>query len=266
MDMRTHRTKSLTGIAVTLLLMSVAPPAGATINASGLWNTTLSTTSIVVTCTLGLTQTGSMLATSPPSCSVLPFQLTGTIDSSTGAFTLRGSDQSFCGNAVTLSGTVAPDALTFTASAQCGFPTFPYPVNLAGSRCGNGVLDPGEVCDDGNQFDFDCCSSSCDAVAPEGAFCGFFGPCASGACNATGTCEVVPIDGPCDDFNQCTTGDTCVDGFCRGQVVPDGTSCDDFNQCTTGDACEGGFCFGPTPVECGACQQCDFFEGCVARP
>src|SRR5262249_55068118 len=45
-----------------------------------------------------------------------------------------------------------------------------------------------------------------------------------------------------------------------------GTSCDDFNQCTTGDACEGGFCFGPTPVECGACQQCDFFEGCVARP
>ncbi len=268
MDERTDRTKPLAGIAVTLLLGIMAPPANATINASGLWFTTLSTLSppIVVSCTLGLTQTGSMLATSSPPCSVLSLQLAGTIDSTSGAFTMSGSDQSFCGSAVTLSGTVAPDGRAFTAVAQCGISTFPYPINVTGSRCGNGALDPGEVCDDGNQFDFDCCSASCDSVAPEGTPCGFSGPCTSATCNGSGSCQTVPIDGPCDDFNQCTTDDTCVDGFCRGEVVADGTSCDDFNQCTTGDACDDGFCFGATPVECGPCSQCDFFEGCVARP
>jgi len=31
--------------------------------------------------------------------------------------------------------------------------------------CGNGVLDPGEACDDGNRSDGDCCSSTCEKLA-----------------------------------------------------------------------------------------------------
>jgi cysteine-rich repeat protein len=31
--------------------------------------------------------------------------------------------------------------------------------------CGNGALDPGEACDDGNRADGDCCSSTCEKVA-----------------------------------------------------------------------------------------------------
>src|SRR5262249_34331215 len=111
----------------------------------------------------------------------------------------------------------------------------------------------------------DCCSATCDFMAPEGTSCGFQGQCSSQQCDASGTCQLVPLDGPCDDSNQCTTGDICIDGFCEGQSVSDGTSCDDFNQCTTGDACEDGFCFGE-PVDCGPCSQCDFFEGCVTQP
>src|SRR5262249_45694969 len=157
------------------------------------------------------------------------------IDSTTGAFTLSGPEPTFCGNTVTLSGTVAPDARTFTAVAECPTSVFPYPVAVAGSRCGNGVLDPGEVCDDGNQLNGDCCSASCDSAAPAGTSCGFAGQCGADECNGSGTCQFVTFEGPCDDFNDCTTNDTCTDGNCQGQPVADGTGCDDFNQCTTGD-------------------------------
>jgi cysteine-rich repeat protein len=37
----------------------------------------------------------------------------------------------------------------------------PTPKPTAAPVCGNGVLEPGEACDDGNTFDGDCCSSAC---------------------------------------------------------------------------------------------------------
>jgi cysteine-rich repeat protein len=33
-------------------------------------------------------------------------------------------------------------------------------------RCGNGVLDPGEVCDDGNTTDGDGCPATCQSLVP----------------------------------------------------------------------------------------------------
>src|SRR6185369_1105 len=53
-----------------------------------------------------------------------------------------------------------------------------------------GLLDPGEVCDDGNAADGDCCSSDCQTIGPDGA--------------------------SCEDGDSCTVGDTC-----SGCVVPD---------------------------------------------
>src|SRR5207244_12755882 len=48
--------------------------------------------------------------------------------------------------------------------------------------CGNGVLDLGEQCDDGNLVAGDCCSP---------------------------TCELVPADTACDEGNVCTTNGVC---------------------------------------------------------
>jgi cysteine-rich repeat protein len=53
--------------------------------------------------------------------------------------------------------------------------------------CGNGRLDVGEECDDGNVDAGDCCSAICTAE---------------------------PDDGACDDGDQCTLGDRCASGAC----------------------------------------------------
>jgi cysteine-rich repeat protein len=267
MGKRTDRRNLLVGILAPLLLGALAPAALAGVDASGPWGATITTSPppISFSCTFLMAQAGAALSASV-SCPTIAIslRLTGTIDSTTGAFTLSGFEPTFCDNTVTFSGTVAQDARTFTAVAECPVSSFPYPVDVAGSRCGNGVLDPGEVCDDGNQLNGDCCSATCDAAAPEGTICGFAGPCGAQECNASGTCQFVTFEGTCDDSNDCTTNDTCTDGFCQGQPVADGTTCDDFNQCTTSDVCTDGFCSGQ-PVECGPCQECDFFEGCIAE-
>ncbi len=104
----------------------------------------------------------------------------------------------------------------------------------AGAACGNGVVDPGETCDDGNAINNDTCSNTCvratctDAVQNQGEAavdCG--GPCA--AC-------VVPT---CSDHVQ-NQGETGVDcgGPCSACVVP---TCSDHvqNQGETGVDCGG---------------------------
>jgi cysteine-rich repeat protein len=79
--------------------------------------------------------------------------------------------------------------------------------------CGNGIVEPGEQCDDGNTSSGDCCDSSCQ-------FEGF--------------------GGPCDDGNACTIGDTCDgSGQClAGSNAPDGTACDDGLFCNGADQCD----------------------------
>ena len=34
-------------------------------------------------------------------------------------------------------------------------------ITVAGAICGNGAVDPGEECDDGNMVNGDCCDSDC---------------------------------------------------------------------------------------------------------
>lgn len=90
-----------------------------------------------------------------------------------------------------------------------------------------------------------------------------------------------PLDGaPCDDGLACTTGDSCHDGICRGDLlealpVPckqaacdsdigtlvyepagNGAICDDGNPCTDGDICDAGECVGGPPVECDDGNPC----------
>lgn len=56
------------------------------------------------------------------------------------------------------------------------------------TRCGNGTLDPGEICDDGNTADGDCCASNCQTFGVNGTSCDspqdciLEGSCQNGAC------------------------------------------------------------------------------------
>ena len=84
-----------------------------------------------------------------------------------------------------------------------------------GDPCGDGILDPGEACDDGNIVGGDCCAADCSSTATDGT--------------------------SCDDGEGCTTADQCTGGSCGGTVAPDGSPCDDGSQCTS-DSCQGGEC------------------------
>src|SRR6266576_4224171 len=126
--------------------------------------------------------------------------------------------------------------------------------NLMGKKasiCGNGVVEPGEQCDDGNTLDGDCCSSTCQ-FDPAGAPCTGTNVCLTATtCNGAGVCGGgTPTLSACNDGNVCTVADTCFNGACVG--VPN--TCDDANVCTTdfctpptvGDSCSGSKCMGFT--------------------
>ncbi|HYC53934.1 MAG TPA: hypothetical protein VEL28_03250, partial [Candidatus Binatia bacterium] len=131
-------------------------------------------------------------------------------------------------------------------------------------RCGNGTVEPGEGCDDGNDVDGDCCSAEC-ATEASGAPCASDGnSCTNDRCNGSGACTHPANSAPCDDglfcngTDQCASrscslhaGDPCTAGVeCNDQCnaagncfVGAGTACtDDGSDCTT-DACDGaGIC------------------------
>ncbi len=58
-----------------------------------------------------------------------------------------------------------------------------------GALCGDGIVDQGEDCDDGNRLDGDCCASDC---------------------------SLVETGAPCDDGLACSSDDSCQQGACVG--------------------------------------------------
>jgi cysteine-rich repeat protein len=150
------------------------------------------------------------------------------------------------------------DGKTFSAQGEVCVSTTHcvcLPATWEGTRCGNGVLDSGEDCDDGDGDSSDGCSSDCEV---ETCF----------SCSGDPSiCSPTPGVG-CDDENSCTTGDVC-DGVanCTGAVAL-GMQCDDANACTSGDECNAsGVCTGAT-VDCDdglSCTEdsCDTASGCI---
>ncbi|MEO2136771.1 MAG: hypothetical protein ABGY28_04855, partial [bacterium] len=103
--------------------------------------------------------------------------------------------------------------------------------------CGNGFVDYGEQCDDGNTLNGDCCTSSCGLVAAATA-CTDHDVCTdNGVCDGLGaTCPVASFTvAPCDDGDACTTTDTCAAGTCVGGIAP---VCDDELFCTGVESCD----------------------------
>ncbi len=137
----------------------------------------------------------------------------------------------------------APDQLlepVYTAALHDVGLTRDVLIDLGWSGCGDGVIDPGEQCDDGNTLDGDCCSSSCQYEADLG---------------------------PCDDGDACTAGDHCnATGSCIATPIGDGGACSDGDACTFGETCTGGICGGGSPYACPLCEQCDGTGTCAAVP
>jgi cysteine-rich repeat protein len=107
--------------------------------------------------------------------------------------------------------------------------------------CGNGVIEPGEVCDDGNTTGGDACSADCKHA---------FVQCAGAWIEAATPCVPAPRCGDgnldpgedCDDGNT-LDGDTCPANckfppaaVCGNGVVEAGEACDDGNT-RNGDYC-----------------------------
>ena len=92
-------------------------------------------------------------------------------------------------------------------SHVCGVPSTP--------RCGDGHLDPGEACDDGNTANGDCCSA---------------------------TCHLDPPNTSCNDLNSCTVGEKCNGaGVCHG-----------FTSCRIDSTCN--VCGSKCKLQAGACK------------
>ena len=128
-----------------------------------------------------------------------------------------------------------PFAVVGPASVDLSAEPFPMGVDYtiddpACRPCGDGILDPGEMCDDGNNEDGDGCSAMC-TLEP---FCG------------DGNLD--PGEA-CDDGNN-VDGDGCsaicmLEPFCGDGILDAGEQCDDGNNldgdgCSAACAVEGG--------------------------
>jgi len=134
--------------------------------------------------------------------------------------------------------------------------------------CGNGHLDGGEACDDGNLDHCDGCDAAC-AVEPTPVCPPSGSECTAVACVPSRGCTTTPRTGlPCaSDDDACTT-DVCQAGTCAHPQA----SCSDEIACTI-ETCDPLTGCASTPVDA-ACddgnpctvEHCDPVAGCVAEP
>src|SRR5262249_23572508 len=106
--------------------------------------------------------------------------------------------------------------------------------------CGNGIVDPGEQCDDGNHSNEDDCLTNCRLAT-----------CGDGFVHTRGTppfeeCDdgnVAPGDG-CSPTCRAECGNGVIDGACtQGRT---GTACSTNTDCDTAPGAGNGICVGET--------------------
>src|SRR5205823_4653926 len=139
---------------------------------------------------------------------------------------------------------VSPDGASVYAAGSADTAVAVFRVR----RCGDGVLDPGEQCDDGNVQDGDCCSSTC-RFEPATTLC----RPAAGGCDVAEFCTGASGSCPADLLEPSTFE-------CRGAMG----SCDEAELCTGTDSACPADAFKPAAVECRpAAGDCDVAETCT---
>lgn len=139
-------------------------------------------------------------------------------------------------------------------TGHCAINTLAPSLNRCVDLCGNGIVDDGEVCDDGNIQECGTCNSDCTATVawPKCAYrvpCAHDADCASGACVAhrcTKSCGDGYVEPPgefCDDGNTSPCGTcsaTCLMPI--PEISPYFVKCTVGVGCKTGVDCESGSC------------------------
>ena len=161
---------------------------------------------------------------------------------------------------------------TSTASSQWPiFDNLDFTVTAVTYACGNGILDPGEQCDDGNQDNLDTCRNDCTLPVCGDGITDLGEACDDGNLDDTDGCRsdcTIPVcgDGITDAGEECDDGNldetdgchsNCTVARCGDGYLDQGEQCDDNNN-VDGDGCQAN-CRNPI---CGdgildAGEQCD---------
>jgi cysteine-rich repeat protein len=250
-------------VAAAFFVIAVPATARAGVDLTGRWGVRALGFGSPVGCLVEVTQRDSNLQV-VGSCTVAgALQLSGNIDPATGTFAVSGHSE-VC-TTLTAAGSAAADGQSFSGTVSCMVGPLALQGTFRASHCGNGILDPGEDCDDGNVFDGDCCSSVCrfeasSSPCPDGG-----NGCTDDLCDGHGHCQHLPDPGlagaACGPFDLCATGHCDATGVCVREPRPDGFPCDAGDPCTSG-ACLQGQCVGGPPM-CGACRSRERTPGCL---
>lgn len=157
---------------------------------------------------------------------------------------------STCGNGTLEAGEVCDDG-NLVSSDGCNA------VCSSTEECGDGVLDAGEACDDGNTSGGDCCSATCQPEAAattcdDGRFCN-----GADACDGRGACSRHGVD-PCAGGPECASFCDELADACG--LAPSGTTCGSDGNACTDDACDGAGACAHAPNN-GACDDGVFCNG-----
>ncbi|MFT5040945.1 MAG: cysteine-rich repeat protein [Hyphomicrobiaceae bacterium] len=105
------------------------------------------------------------------------------------------------------------------------------------ARCGDGLVDSGEVCDDGNNRDDDACRNECVPSHCGDAVLCTAESCVSGPTGGAELCDDGNAIGSDDCTNACAPN-VCGDGIAHTKGTPPFDTCDDGNN-SDGDGCPG---------------------------
>ncbi|MBI5502489.1 MAG: hypothetical protein HY907_19755 [Deltaproteobacteria bacterium] len=144
-------------------------------------------------------------------------------------------------------------------------------VNVApsASRCGNGLLESGELCDDGNVAGGDACPADCLACTPSAEACNGRDDDCNGVVDDGLSCPASCVaDADCRDDGLFCTSVACEGGFC---AVTLGQDCNDGDPATVddcveaSDTCTHGTCVPAAEICNGIDDDCDGVvdDGCT---